>query len=98
MEIFDGQQSNLSRLGLSVASVLRLAPQLQRITRATDDSALFDRAKGMLSRVDQFMSPGLEAAVSEEFMSSHWIATFGWEALILGNAAHGAADYVSSSH
>lgn len=81
----DGQQSHLYGLGLSVASsVMRLAPHLQNIAEATDDSALFDRVEGMLTRVDQLMSPGLEAAVSDEFMSSHWIATFAWEALLLG--------------
>ena len=40
-------------------------------------------AKGMLTRVDALMAPGLEAAVSDEYMSSHWVATFAWEALRL---------------
>ena len=80
----DGQQSHLYGLGLSVAaSVLRLAPKLEQVAEKSDDRELMAQAKGMLTRVDALMSPGLEAAVSDEYVSSHWIATFAWEALIL---------------
>ncbi|MGO2034999.1 MAG: DUF2891 family protein [Brevibacterium sp.] len=80
----DGQQSHLYGLGLSVAaSIMRLAPRLQRIGEAGGEGSqgLADQAKGMLTRVDRLMAPGLEAAVSDEYMSSHWVATFAWEAV-----------------
>lgn len=80
----DGQQSHLYGLGLSVAaSVMRLAPQLERIAGASGNEDLMHQAKGMQTRVDRLMAPGLEAAVSDEYMSSHWVATFAWEALRL---------------
>ena len=79
----DGQQSHLYGLGLSVAaSVMRLAPKLDAIAEKSGDEDLHAQAKGMLTRVDSLMAPGLEAAVSDEYVSSHWIATFAWEALI----------------
>src|SRR5699024_6711018 len=65
----DGQQSHLYGLGLSVAaSVMRLAPQLESIAEHTGDDSLMEQAKGMLTRVDELMAPGLEAAVSDEYM------------------------------
>ncbi|SDS26194.1 Protein of unknown function [Brevibacterium sandarakinum] len=80
----DGQQSHLYGLGLSVAaSVMRLAPLLQRIGIEGDDIELADQATGMLTRVDLLMARGLGASVSDEYMSSHWVATFAWEALRL---------------
>ena len=82
----DGQQSHLYGLGLSVAaSLMRLAPQLQHIAEASGDGALSHRATGILTGVDQLMAPGLEASVSDEYMSSHWVATFAWDALGLLN-------------
>ena len=78
----DGQQSHLYGLGLSVAaSVMRLAPRLEAIAENTGDDEFVAQAKDMLTRIDPLMSPGLEAAVSDEYVSSHWIATFAWEAI-----------------
>lgn len=83
----DGQQSHLYGLGLSVAaSVMRLAPKLEAIAEKAiaekrGQDGLMAQAKGMLTRVDSLMAPGLEAAVSDEYVSSHWIATFAWEAI-----------------
>lgn len=78
----DGQQSHLYGLGLSVAaSIMRLAPKLELIAEKTGDNELAAHAKGMLTRVDALMAPGLEAAVSDEYMSSHWVATFAWNCL-----------------
>jgi hypothetical protein len=62
---------------------MRLAPQLESIAEHTGDDSLMEQAKGMLTRVDDLMAPGLEAAVSDEYMSSHWVATFAWESLSL---------------
>lgn len=80
----DGQQSHLYGLGFSVASsIMRMAPLLEVIAEKTDNEDLAHLAKGMLTRVDALMAPGLEAAVSDEYMSSHWLATFAWEAVEL---------------
>ena len=80
----DGQQSHLYGLGLSVAaSVMRLAPKLEAIAKNSGDDELMAKAKGMLTRVEPLMAPGLEAAVSDEYVSSHWLATFVWEAVTL---------------
>ena len=64
---------------------MRLAPQLESIAEHTGDDSLMEQAKGMLTRVDDLMAPGLEAAVSDEYMSSHWVATFAWEAVAVQN-------------
>ncbi|WP_240688743.1 DUF2891 family protein [Brevibacterium sp. S22] len=79
----DGQQSHLYGLGLAVAaSVMRLAPKLVVIAEKHGDGELATHPRGMLTRVEALMAPGLEAAVSDEYMSSHWVATFTWEALL----------------
>src|SRR5699024_5867885 len=79
----DGHQSHLYGLGLSVAaSVMRLAPRLEMLAEKSGNDELMAQAKGMLTRVDALMRPGLGAAVSDEYVSSHWLATFAWEALI----------------
>lgn len=79
----DGQQSHLFGLGLSVAaSVMRLAPKLETIAEKSGHDELIAQAKGILTQVDSLMAPGLEASVSDEYVSSHWLATFAWEALI----------------
>lgn len=79
----DGQQSHLYGLGLSVAaSVMRLAPKLEAIAEKSGHDELIAQAKGILTQVDSLMAPGLEASVSDEYVSSHWLATFAWEALI----------------
>lgn len=81
----DGQQSHLYGLGLSVAaSVMRLAPKLEAIAENSSHDDLLAQVQGMLTRVDPLMAPGLEAAVSDEYVSSHWIATFAWEAVQTG--------------
>lgn len=82
----DGQQSHLYGLGLSVAaSVMRLAPKLEAIAKNSGDDELMAKAKGMPTRVEPLMAPGLEAAVSDEYVSSHWLATFAWVAACLNN-------------
>ena len=78
----DGQQSHPYGLGLSVAaSVMRLSPRLEAIAENTGNDDLMAQAKGMFTRVESLMAPGLEAAVSDEYVSSHWLATFAWEAV-----------------
>lgn len=82
----DGYQSHLYGLGLSVAaSIMRLSPRLLQIAERSGNLDLADRARGFFTTVDELMAPGLEAAVSDEYMASHWVATFAWEALELRN-------------
>ncbi|CAM3978931.1 DUF2891 family protein [Helcobacillus massiliensis] len=71
----DGHQSHLDGLGLTAAaSGLRLARALDRIGARSDLSAALRAAAPSL------MAPGTAAAVSDEYMASHWLATFAWEA------------------
>lgn len=80
----DGYQSHLYGLGLSVAaSIMRLAPRLLQIAEQSGNLDLADRARAFLTRTEALMAPGLHAAVSDEYMASHWVATFAWEALEL---------------
>lgn len=80
----DGYQSHLYGLGLSVAaSLMRLAPKLLTAAEHSGNHEVADHARGFLTTVDHLMAPGLEAAVSDEYMASHWVATFAWEALVL---------------
>ncbi|GAA1947895.1 DUF2891 domain-containing protein [Brevibacterium antiquum] len=82
----DGQQSHLYGLGLSVAaSLMRLAPKLLSSAEHSGNHEVADHARGLLTTVDHLMAPGLEAAVSDEYMASHWVATFAWESLVLRN-------------
>ena len=62
---------------------MRLAPKLEAIAENSSHDELLAQAKGMLTRVDSLMVPGLEAAVSDEYVSSHWLATFAWETMNL---------------
>nr|WP_260848268.1 DUF2891 family protein [Brevibacterium aurantiacum] len=76
----DGYQSHLYGLGLSVAaSLMRSAPKLLAATEHSGNHEVADHAWGLLTTVDHLMAPGLEAAVSDEYMASHWVATFAWE-------------------
>lgn len=80
----DGQQSHLYALGLSAAaSVMTWAPELEQISKASGNADLAHQANGFLTRVEPLIGPGFEAAVSDEYMSSHWVATFAWETLEL---------------
>jgi len=79
LDVHDGQQVHLFGLGLStsgaasrVAAALRASGAAGRVL---DVAALLEAAAPRL------LPAGLEAAVSEEFMSSHWLATFAWDAL-----------------
>lgn len=82
----DGQQSHLYELGLPVAaSLMRLAPKLLSSAEHSGNHEVGDHARGHLTPVDDLMAPGFEAAVSDQYMASHWVATFAWEALVLRN-------------
>ncbi|WP_152353626.1 DUF2891 family protein [Brachybacterium subflavum] len=73
----DGYQSHLDGLGLTAAaSGLRIADALERI--ASQDCREITAA--LRDAAPPLMEPGLRSAVSEEYMASHWLATFAWEA------------------
>lgn len=73
----DGFQSHLNGLGLTAsASGLRVAGALRHI------GALPDLADALVAAAPGLMAPGLRAAVSEQYMDGHWLATFAWEALV----------------
>lgn len=73
----DGFQSHLNGLGLTAsASGLRVARALRRI------HALPDLADALVAAAPGLMVPGLGAAVSDQYMDGHWLATFAWEALV----------------
>ncbi len=85
----DGHQSHLYGLGLSVAaSVTRLAPKVEEVAEKTGHDELMAQAKGMFTRVESLLAPGLEAAVSGEYVSSHWLATFVWETVLLNTSPY----------
>ncbi len=83
----DGYQSHLYGLGLTIAaSLMRIAPKLRAIGADAGDAASITRAEQFEARIPALMAPGLEAGLSDEYMSSHWIATFAWEALLQQHA------------
>ncbi|WP_022882648.1 DUF2891 family protein [Gryllotalpicola ginsengisoli] len=72
----DGQQVHLYGLGLSTSAAA------SRVARALRAAGGQDELIGWLEHAAPALLPAaLEAAVSEEFMSSHWLATFAWDAL-----------------
>lgn len=46
------------------------------------------RARGSLTKVGCLMTPGLEAAVSNEYMASRQVRAFAWEALVIKEHKH----------
>ncbi|MFS0319381.1 DUF2891 family protein [Corynebacterium striatum] len=69
----DGYQVHLYGLGMTVlASALR-------IFEATKDTHP-ELAQTIRERSAELLAPGLEAAITGDYMSSHWLATFAWEA------------------
>ena len=88
----DGYQSHLYGLGLTIAaSLLRITPKLRKIGAQLGDADLIARADAYEAKIPALMAPGLEAGLSDEYMSSHWIATFAWEALVLQEASADSA-------
>ncbi|OFT42188.1 hypothetical protein HMPREF3160_05430 [Arthrobacter sp. HMSC06H05] len=72
----DGHQSHLDGLGLTLAaSGLRVARTLDAL------DAEPELADTLRTAAPRLMRNGLAAATTDEFMASHWLATFGWEAL-----------------
>lgn len=83
----DGYQSHLDGLGLTAAaSGLRIAEALEvlgeQTTRGEHVASGTHTAAALRQAAPTLMAPGLAAAVSDEYMASHWLATFAWEALV----------------
>jgi hypothetical protein len=73
----DGHQSHLDGLGLTAAaSGLRIADALERIRHPRGREI----AVALRDAAPRLVEPGLRSAVSEEYIASHWLATFAWEA------------------
>lgn len=72
----DGHMVHLHGLNLSRAG------QAARIISVLDGAgARTASADALAQAVDPLLAAGLDAAVSAEFMSSHWLASFAWDAL-----------------
>jgi hypothetical protein len=73
----DGYMVHLHGLNLSRAG------QAARIITALDASGASGTASAAVLRtaLDPLLNTGLEAVVTAEFMSSHWLASFAWDAL-----------------
>jgi hypothetical protein len=82
----DGYQSHLDGLGLTAAaSALRVARVLRTLPTPSGIADTTRLAQALEVAAPQLMAPGLTAAVSEEYMASHWLATFAYEALVEAN-------------
>ena len=73
----DGHMVHLHGLNLSRAG------QAARILRVLDRAGgtRTASAEALATALDPLLDAGLEAVVTEEFMSSHWLASFAWDAL-----------------
>ena len=73
----DGYMVHLHGLNLSRAGqAARILPVLERAGEAGSADAAVLRAG-----LDSLLDAGLDAVVTAEFMSSHWLASFAWDAL-----------------
>ncbi|GAA4160130.1 DUF2891 domain-containing protein [Gryllotalpicola daejeonensis] len=86
LDAHDGQQVHLFGLGLSTsAAASRVAVTLRSngvggqlgLGNKGRVAELIELLEGAAPRL---LPAGIEAAVSDEFMSSHWLATFAWDA------------------
>jgi hypothetical protein len=79
----DGQQVHLFGLNLHrVAAGARIAEVLLPRTGAPAELG-----RRLVASGPQMLAAGLTASVSDEYMSTHWLATFAWEALEAMEAA-----------
>lgn len=80
----DGYMAHLNGLNLSRAQQLyRVLGVLGPASGASTD------AQALRARADELLAAGLDSAVSEEYMSSHWLATFAWLAILEREALEG---------
>ncbi|MDJ0351018.1 DUF2891 family protein [Cryobacterium sp. PH29-G1] len=82
----DGYLVHLHGLNLSRAGqVARILDALRRAPAALDAPAA-PVVAGLTAAREPLLRAGLEAVVAEDFMSSHWLATFAWDALLSASA------------
>ncbi|WP_162940058.1 DUF2891 family protein [Gryllotalpicola protaetiae] len=87
LDAHDGQQVHLFGLGLSTSAAASRVAVTLRSNGTGGELGLGN--KGRVAQLIELLEDaaprllpaGLEAAVSDEFMSSHWLATFAWDAL-----------------
>lgn len=82
----DGYLAHLNGLNLSRAGqIIRISKTLRTAVPVPDSTggAELDRTLAVLdSALQPLLGAGLESVRSEEYMSSHWLASFAWDALI----------------
>lgn len=74
----DGYQVHLYGLGLSTAAA---AARVAKAAYLGDPARFGKLVDAVTSRTAALISPGLQAAVGGDYMSTHWLATFAWEAI-----------------
>jgi hypothetical protein len=80
MDESDPQQSHLFGLDVSrVAAAVRVAATLRAMTDASP--RVTEIANLLTSDIASLLPAALEASVSDEYYSTHWLATFAWDAL-----------------
>ncbi|GAA4190376.1 DUF2891 domain-containing protein [Gryllotalpicola kribbensis] len=87
LDAHDGQQVHLFGLGLSTSAAASRVAVTLRSNGVGGESGLGNtgRVAELIELLEgaapRLLPAGIEAAVSDEFMSSHWLATFAWDAL-----------------
>jgi Protein of unknown function (DUF2891) len=64
---------NLSRAGMLARIACTLGAQARRASRDDDDA-------WMLAQAERLYRVSIEAAVGDDYLSTHWLATFAWDA------------------
>jgi hypothetical protein len=81
LDVHDGQQVHLFGLGLSSSAAASRVAAALRSGGVGGNGRTAELIAVLEDAAPRLLPAGLEAAVSEEFMSSHWLATFAWDAL-----------------
>jgi hypothetical protein len=87
LDVHDGQQVHLFGLGLSTSAAASRVAVTLRSNGVGGQLGLGNKGRVaelielLEAAAPRLLPAGLDAAVSDEFMSSHWLATFAWDAL-----------------
>ncbi|WP_344755153.1 DUF2891 family protein [Gryllotalpicola koreensis] len=87
LDVHDGQQVHLFGLGLSTSAAASRVAVTLRSNGIGGELGLGNKGRVaelielLEAAAPRLLPAGLDAAVSDEFMSSHWLATFAWDAL-----------------
>lgn len=89
--VADGQIVHLHGLNLSRAGMLaRIATALHRHREPGRERGAGDDARALLERARHLYAAGVDHAAGDDYLSTHWLATFAWDAAASLDAA-GAA-------